>query len=77
MTKLTKEDLKWRATSDAQTLIEADSIKSDKTRLKLAISEAKRLAKEAEVMAKAAKKIAKVSTKKKPMKRSKKSNKRK
>jgi len=69
MARLSKEEIKWRAESDAHTLIEAGAIKQNKTRFKRAVTEAKRLAKEAEDKAKAAKKVVKAasgnSTKKK------------
>lgn len=57
--KMTKEDKKWRAQCDARTLADAEAIKTDKARLKLAQMKAKEMAKEAEVKAKAMKKIAK------------------
>uniref|UniRef100_A0A6M3KC71 Uncharacterized protein n=1 Tax=viral metagenome TaxID=1070528 RepID=A0A6M3KC71_9ZZZZ len=42
--KLTKEDKKWRAESDARTLSEAVIIKEDRERLRLASEHAKTLA---------------------------------
>ena len=63
---LTKQEKKWRAESDAYTLVEAETIKLDKARRTQALKEVKRLAKEAEDKAKATKNIAKrVSPKKK------------
>ena len=44
--KLTAEDKRWRADSDARTLMEAEAIKGDGTRKRAAISAAKQIVKE-------------------------------
>lgn len=62
---LTKDEKKWRAESDAYTLAEAEAIRADKSRLKLAAVEAKKMAKEAEARAKGMKKVSSLSKKKK------------
>lgn len=56
---MSKEDKKWRARDDSWTLMRAEEIKMDKTRLKLAQKEAMNMAKEKEAEVKAIKKIAK------------------
>jgi hypothetical protein len=61
--KLTKEQIRWRAESDAQTLAEAETIASDKTRLGAAKKEATRMAQAA---ADRAQKFVKVATTKAP-----------
>ena len=65
-----KWDKKWRAESDAGTLIEAEAIQADSKRKKAAIGAAKVMAKEAQDRAKAATKIA--NKKKMPAKKGKK-----
>jgi len=55
--KLTAEDKRWRAESDARTLIEAESIKNDSARKRAAITAAKTIIKEKEKEVKAVKKI--------------------
>jgi pyruvoyl-dependent arginine decarboxylase (PvlArgDC) len=57
--RMTKQDKMWRAQSDAGILAEAEVIKNDRTRLKMAASEAKRMADEAVEKAKSMTKIAK------------------
>ena len=59
MAKLTAQDKKWRAESDARTLIEAENIRNNTGRRKAAIGKAKEMAKEALQNAKAAEKVAK------------------
>jgi len=63
--KLTAEDKKWRAESDARTLIEAESIKGDSARRRAAITAAKTIVKEKEKEVKAVKKIIKPTRKNK------------
>ena len=58
MVKLTADDKKWRAESDARTLMEAEEIVADKTRKVAAIKETKEIIKKAEKTVKTAKKIA-------------------
>jgi len=74
MTSMTAEDKKWdkkwRAESDAGTLIEAEAIQADSKRKKAAIDVANVMAKEAQDKAKAAMKVA--SKKKMPAKKGKK-----
>ena len=63
---MNKQELKWRAESDAYTLLEADAIKMDKGRLNKAKKEVSRIAKEKVNAGKAAQKTAKsLSVKKK------------
>lgn len=59
MAKLTTEDKEWRAESDLHTLVEAEKIKSDKTRFNAASRKANKLAKEKEAEVKAVKKLVK------------------
>lgn len=61
VSNLSKEEKKWRAESDASTLAEAEAIKSDKSRLKAAAAEARKMAKDAENRAKGMKRVAKFS----------------
>lgn len=58
-TVLTAEDKKWRAQSDARTLMDVERINADPPRLKLAIKEVNKLKLEKEAELKALKKIAK------------------
>ena len=59
MAKLTAEDKKWRAESDAYTLIEAQSIMEDASRKKAAMSKVRGIAQDAKKRANAAEKVAK------------------
>jgi len=59
MAKLTTDEKKWRAESDLYTLMEAEKIKSDKTRLNMAKKHAKVVANEKMKEANAVKKLAK------------------
>ena len=59
MTKMTKEERKWRAKDDAYVLVQAESIKADKTRRESAMREVKNMVKEKEKEVKAIKKVAK------------------
>ena len=54
--RMTKDDLRYRAESDAYTLIEAEAIAGDKTRRSAANKAIKEVAKRKEQEAKAAKK---------------------
>lgn len=56
--RLSKQEKKWRAESDAHTLAEAKVIMSDPKRLTSAAKEAGRMAKEKEDQAKAMKSVA-------------------
>lgn len=67
MSKVTEEK-EWRAENDLYTLMEAEKIKSDKTRFNAATKKANKLAKEKEAEAKVAKKIAKPKKSSKPKK---------
>ena len=58
MTRISTQEKKWRAESDANTLIEAAMIESDPTRKKLAAQEISRIAKETKDRAKAVSKVA-------------------
>ena len=64
MVKMTAQDKKWRAESDARTLAEADVIRKTPGRLSLAAKEAKIMAKEAMKQAAAMTRIGKAKTKK-------------
>jgi len=64
MVKMTAQDKKWRAESDARTLAEADVIRKTPGRLGLATKEAKIMAKEAMKQAAAMTRIGKAKTKK-------------
>lgn len=57
--KMTAQDREWQRESDARTLAEAETIKSDIGRLKGATSEAKKMVKRDEERAKSMKKVAK------------------
>lgn len=57
---MTKSDKKWQAESDARTLMEADVIKVDSTRLRAAANAAKLMKKEKQDEAKAMAKVAKL-----------------
>lgn len=59
MVRMTKEDKMWRAQDDARTLIYAEAIKADKTRVAAAKREAKKMAVEKKKEATAALKVAK------------------
>ncbi len=56
--ELSAEEKKWRAESDARTLAEAEAIKADPKRLKVAQGAAKEMAEEEERRAKAMKAVA-------------------
>lgn len=62
---LTKEEKRWRAESDARTLVEAEVISSDSSRKSAALKELKRMAKEAQEAAGRMKKVANSKNKKK------------
>jgi len=72
--KMTAQDKKWQAESDADTLAQADVIRKTPVRLKAAVKEAKTMADDAKERATAMSKIAKIkrNTAKKATKRSKK-----
>jgi len=53
----TKEEKQWRAESDARTLLEAERIKQDNARKKMAIAQVAKIEKEAESTLKSAKNI--------------------
>ena len=57
--KITAEDRKWMARSDAQTLAEAAAIKADKRRMAAATAAAKQFEKEAVAKARAFRDLAK------------------
>jgi len=57
--RMTAEDKKWRADSDARTLMEAEAIKSDATRKRAAINAAKQIIKEKVKEVKAVQKLIK------------------
>ena len=59
MVKLSSQDLKWQAESDARTLMNANEIAESKGRLRAALQEVKSIKKEAENTAKRAGKLAK------------------
>jgi len=65
MVKMTVQDKKWRAESDAHTLAEAEVIKSDRTRLGAAKREAKSMVTERQEQLNSIKKIAKTTVRKK------------
>ncbi len=70
---MTKEEKEWQAENDAYTLINAETIKSDKSRYRAALDKVKKVVKEKEKEANAAKKVVK---KKKVVKRKKTTTKR-
>ena len=57
--RLTAEDKKWRADSDARTLMEAEAIKGDATRKRAAMGAAKQIVKEKMKEVKAVQKLIK------------------
>lgn len=57
--RLTAQDKKWRAESDANTLINAEAIKADASRKRAAIAAAKQIIKDKEKEVKAVRKIIK------------------
>ena len=59
VSKLTAEDKRWRAESDARTLMEAETIKGDATRKRAAIGAAKQMVKEKVKEVKAVQKLIK------------------
>jgi len=59
MAKLTAQDKKWRAESDAYTLVEAETIKLDKSRKSAAIKEVKEIVKRKKKEAMAAERVSK------------------
>jgi len=61
---ISADEKKWRAESDARTLIEAEAIRLDKKRLSTATKAAKSLANEKQKEAQAARKIARIKHKK-------------
>lgn len=56
---MTKQDKLWRAEDDARTLISAEEIIKDKSRMSMAMKQAKKIADEAMKRAEAAKRVAK------------------
>jgi len=54
---ISKDEKEWRADSDARTLMEAEKIKSDKSRSSAALSKVKSIIKDAENTVKTAKRI--------------------
>lgn len=76
MAKLNADEKKWRAESDARTLMEAEEIKTQKTRFGSALREVKNIANSAEQTAKKAKKLAGSKKPKKPKKPTKRKKKR-
>lgn len=70
--KMTEDERRWRAESDARTLVEAEVIKQDASRKKAASEAAKRLAEKEKAEARAMSRVARMSPTKKRVKRNKK-----
>ena len=63
MASVPKEEARWRAESDARTLMEADVIRKDPMRKKAAAAAARKLSEEKTAEARAMQSVARMSTK--------------